>query len=147
MNWLEGLGLLGLFIGTFIAATFVPVSSDALFVAILLATKKPIACLLYATVGNWLGSITTYILGRLAKWEWLEKHFRITREKLEKQKSYIDKYGIWMALLSPIPLIGDVITLALGFYRTPWPGTVILLLVGKVVRFGLWMWLFAPAIA
>ena len=147
MNWLEELGLLGLFIGTFIAATFVPVSSDALFVAILLATKKPLACLIVGTVGNWFGSITTYALGRLAKWEWLEKTFRVTREKIEKQKVYIDKYGIWLAVLSWIPLIGDVITLALGIYKTPWTGTIVLLLIGKVARFALWMWLFTPAIA
>ena len=147
MNWLESLGLLGLFLGTFLAATFVPFNSDALFIAILLATKKPLACLLAGTVGNWLGSITTYLLGRLAKWEWLERTFRITREQLERQKGRIDKYGIWLALLSWIPFIGDVIVLALGFYRTPWTGTLILLLVGKAARFGLWMLLVGLAVA
>ena len=46
MEWLEGLGLLGLFIGTFLAATILPFSSDALYLAILAATKNPIGCLL-----------------------------------------------------------------------------------------------------
>ena len=139
MEWLESLGLLGLFLGTFLAATFVPFNSDALFIVILLATGKPLECLVVGTLGNWLGSITTYLLGRLAKWEWLEKTFKVTQAQLEKQKVRIDKYGIWLALLSWIPFIGDVIVLALGFYKTPWTGTLILLLVGKIARFALWM--------
>ena len=40
---------------------------------------------------------------------------------MEKQKVYIDKYGIWLALVSWFPFVGDLFTLALGFYKTnPW---------------------------
>ena len=142
MLGLENLGLLGLFIGTFLAATVVPFSSDALYVAVLLATKRPLACLLVGSIGNWLGGITTYLLGRLAKWEWLEKTFKVSREKLEKQKVKIDKYGVWMALLSWIPIAGDVIALALGFYKSPALWTILLLLVGKFGRFAIWTLFF-----
>ena len=142
MDTLEQLGLLGLFIGTFLAATVVPFSSDALYVAVLLATKRPLACLLVGSIGNWLGGITTYLLGRLAKWEWLEKTFKVSREKLEKQKVKIDKYGVWMALLSWIPIAGDVIALALGFYKSPALWTILLLLVGKFGRFAIWTLFF-----
>lgn len=147
MTWLEDLGLLGLFLGTFLAATFVPFNSDSLFIVILLATKSPLACFLAATAGNWLGSVTTYVIGRLAKWEWIEKWFKVTREKLEAQKVKIEKYGIWLALLSWLPFIGDVITLALGFYKTPWTWTLLLLLAGKAARFGVWMFLVDAIVA
>ena len=70
MSGLESLGLLGLFLGTFLAATVVPFSSDALYVAILLATKQPVSCLIVGTLGNWLGGITTYWIGRIGRWEW-----------------------------------------------------------------------------
>ena len=107
MESLQQLGLLGLFIGTFLAATFIPFSSDALFVGILAATKDPLGCLVVGTLGNWLGGITSYLLGRLAKWEWVEKAFRIKPETLEKQKERIDKYGIWgLLLFVAIPLPG-----------------------------------------
>lgn len=138
MGGLQQLGLLGLFIGTFLAATVVPFSSDALYVAILLATKNPVACLVVGTLGNWLGSITTYWLGRVAKWEWLEKTFKVRQETLEKQKVKIDKYGVWLALLSWIPIAGDVIALALGFYKSPALWTILLLLAGKFGRFLVW---------
>lgn len=135
---LESLGLLGLFIGTFLAATILPFSSDALYIAVLAATKDPIGCLAVGTVGNWLGSVVTYWMGWIGRWEWIEKWFKVKRETLEKQKVKIDKYGVWLALLAWVPFIGDVIAIALGFYRTrPW-ATMFLLLVGKFARFLLW---------
>lgn len=138
MFGLESLGLLGLFIGCFLAATVIPFSSDALYVAVLLATGEPVACLVFGTLGNWLGGVTTYWLGRLARWEWLEKTFKVKRETLEKQKMYIDKYGVWMALLSWVPIVGDVICIALGFYKCPAVWTILLLLAGKFARFAIW---------
>ena len=138
MSWLENLGLLGLFLGTFLAATVVPFSSDALYIAVLLATDNPIGCLIVGTLGNWLGSVTTYWLGRIGRWEWIEKWFKVEPETLERQKQKIDRYGIWLALLAWVPVVGDVITLALGFYKTKPVGTMLLLLVGKLLRFLVW---------
>ena len=66
---LENLGLLGLFIGTFLAATILPFSSDALYIAALAAGINPVATLVVGTLGNWLGGVTTYFVGRLGKWE------------------------------------------------------------------------------
>ena len=138
MFGLENLGLLGLFVGCFLAATIMPFSSDALYIAVLLATKSPVGCLVWGTLGNWLGGVTTYWLGRLAKWEWLEKTFKVKPETLEKQKRYIDKYGVWLALVSWVPVVGDVVALALGFYKSPAVWTLFLLLVGKFARFAVW---------
>lgn len=138
MFGLENLGLLGLFIGTFLAATIFPFSSDALYIAVLLSTKNSVGCLVFGTLGNWFGSVTTYELGRLAKWEWIERHFKVNESTLLKQKRLIDKYGVWIALVSWIPIVGDVIALSLGFYKSPAVWTVILLLVGKFTRFLVW---------
>lgn len=142
MFGLEKLGLIGLFLGTFLAATVFPFSSDALYLAVLAATKNPAGCLIYGTLGNWLGGVTTYFLGRLAKWSWLEKTFKVKEETLQKQKVKIDRYGVWLALVSWVPFVGDVIALALGFYKTPAVWTILLLLVGKAARFALWTLFF-----
>ena len=80
MGFLEGLGLLGLFIGTFLAATVLPFSSDALYLAILAATKDTLGCLVVGTLGNWLGSVATYWIGWIARWDWLEKWFNVRPE-------------------------------------------------------------------
>ena len=52
MEWLENLGLLGLFIGTFLAATVIPFSSDAVYLSVLAATGNPAGCLIVGTLGN-----------------------------------------------------------------------------------------------
>ncbi len=138
MEFLQDLGLLGLFIGTFLAATIFPFSSDALYLAILAATGSPVGCLVVGTLGNWLGSVATYWIGWLGKWEWMEKLFKVKPETLLKQKAKIDKYGVWLALTAWIPIIGDVIAIALGFYKTRPFWTMVLLLVGKFSRFLVW---------
>ena len=138
MEWLEGLGLLGLFIGTFLAATIFPFSSDVLYMAILAATGNPIGCLLVGTLGNWLGSVLTYWIGWLGRWEWIEKWFKVKPETLQKQKEKIDRWGVWLALTAWIPFIGDVIAIALGFYKTRPGWTMVLLLIGKFARFLVW---------
>jgi membrane protein YqaA with SNARE-associated domain len=131
-------GLWGLFIGTLLAATVVPFSADVLYVTMLQMTSNPWACLAVASLGNWLGCLTTFGLGRLGRWDWIEKLFKVDRAKLEKQKVYIDRYGIWLALFSWLPFVGDLLTLALGFYKTnPWL-TALLLLVGRFLRFFVW---------
>lgn len=139
---LSELGLFGLFLGTLLSATVVPFSSDALYVAALAVGYQPWTCLAVATLGNWVGGVITFGMGWLGKWEWLEKWFRVKPETLEKQKKYIDRYGIWLALASWVPIIGDVFCLALGFYHSKPLPTILLLLVGKFARFACWTLFF-----
>ena len=138
MEWLEGLGLLGLFIGTFLAATIFPFSSDALYLAILVATADPVGCLVVGTLGNWLGSVLTFWIGWIGRWEWIERWFNVKQETLLKQKQKVDRYGPWLALTCWIPFIGDVIAIVLGFYKTRPFWTITLMLIGKFTRFLIW---------
>lgn len=138
MFGLEEWGLLGLFLGNILAATVVPFSSDALYIAVLAAMKQPVACFIVATAGNWLGSVITYFMGRVGRWEWIEKWFKVKPETLARQKEKVDKFGVWLALIAWVPVIGDVFVIALGFYRTRIVPTLILLLIGKAARFIAW---------
>ena len=142
MFGLESLGLVGLFIGAFLAATILPFSSDALYVAVLAATGEPVACLVVGTAGNWLGSVFSYYIGRIGKWEWIEKWFRVKPETLQRQKVKIDRYGVWLALICWVPIIGDVIAIALGFYKVQPLMCFVLMLVGKFARFLVWNLLY-----
>ena len=117
MEWLLNLGYFGLFLGSFVAATVVPFSSDVQLVAMLAAGGNVWFCVAVATLGNWLGGLTSYWLGWLGKWEWIEKYMRVRHETLIKHKSKVDRYGAWLALLTWLPFIGDIFAIALGFYR------------------------------
>ena len=138
MEWLESLGLLGLFLGSALAASIVPFSSDVLYIAILATTGQDLGCFLAATSGSWLGSIFTYHLGWFGKWEWIEKWFKVTKEKLEKQQEKVRKYGVWLALFSWVQIVGDLTVLALGFYRVPRGISFLMLLIGKAIRYLFW---------
>ena len=141
LDFLAEYGLLGLFIGSFLAATVVPFSADVLLVGMLVAgANSPVALLLVATLGNWLGGVTSYGIGRIGKWEWIEK-LHVSRESLEKQKSRIDRFGAPIALLTWVPFIGDVFAVALGFYRVKFVPAMFWMLIGKAGRFICWYYI------
>lgn len=142
MEWLTNLGYLGLFLGTFLSGTIVPLNSDLILVALLALGGNPWLCMIIATVGNWSGVMTSYLFGWLGKWEWLQKYFNVKLEKIEKQKKYIEKYGVWIALLPFIPILGIVGIIALGFYKIKPKTTALLVLIACVVRFLLWTILY-----
>lgn len=142
MDNLINLGYLGLFLGTFIAGTVFPLSSELVLFGVLLAGGNPWACLIIATIGNTSGSLLSFGLGWLGKWNWLEKLFGIKREKIEQQKEYVEKYGIWAALFSWAPIIGTVNVIALGFYKTRPVRTALLILLGCFIRFAFWIVLY-----
>ncbi len=135
MEFLGDWGYLGLFLGCFLAATIVPFSSDALFVSILALDGSVPLALLWGVSGNWLGGLVTYWMGYIGKWEWIEKWFRVKPVTLEKQKERVDKYGSWFALLAWVPIVGDVFSLALGFYRVNFYTSALFMLIGKFARF------------
>ena len=142
MEGLLGLGLIGLFIGCFLAATVIPFSAEILLVGAMVAGCDPVTTFCVATLGNSLGSLTSYAMGYLGKWEWIEKWLHVSREKLEKQKTKIDKYGPLLAFLCWLPFIGDVFAIGLGFYRLNFIKCVIFIFMGKAARFGVWTILY-----
>ena len=135
-------GYPGLFLGSFLAATILPFSSEILVTGLLFAGASPLYVLITATMGNWLGSLSTYGIGWLGKWEWIEKWFKVSREKVEKQQGKIAKYGSLLAFLVWVPVIGDVFALALGFYRVNFIKCSIFMLIGKFLRYFIYIALF-----
>lgn len=137
MEYLMEFGLIGLFLGSFLAATVVPMSADVLLVGMLVAGSSPVLTIAIATAGNWLGGLTSYAIGRSGRWEWIER-LHVKRESLESQRSRIERYGAAIALLTWVPIVGDVFAVALGFYRVHFWGMAFWTLVGKCARFVTW---------
>lgn len=142
MAWLLSLGYFGLFVGSFVAATVVPFSSDVLLVGMLAAGGNIWLSVAVATLGNWLGGLTSYGLGWLGKWEWIERYMKVKHETLIKHKDKIDRFGAWLALLTWLPFVGDVFAIALGFYKVDFRKSALLMLIGKGARFVGWALLF-----
>lgn len=142
MEWLMDWGYIGLFVGAFLAATVIPFSSDVQLVALLALGANPFIAVGVATAGNWLGGLTSYWVGYLGRWEWIERWLRVKRETLEKQREKIARYGSLLALMTWLPLIGDVMAVALGFYRVNFRNSALFMLIGKGVRFVAWAVIF-----
>lgn len=140
MTELAGLGYLGLFIASFLAATVVPFSSEVVFSGMMIGGLDPWKLVFVATLGNWLGGMSCYYLGRLGKLEWIEKYLKVSRERLERFTTVLHKYGDWIAFFSFLPAVGDVIAVASGYFRCRLWIVAFSMLLGKFVRYIVWMY-------
>jgi len=141
---LEGLfdySLWGLFLASFLAATVVPFSSEALLSYLIINGTDPYTAVIVATAGNWLGGMSSFGIGYLGKWEWIEKYLRVKREKIEKWHSQLYKRGAVFAFFCWLPGVGDVIAVGLGLLRTNILITALSMLAGKFLRYVIWGWL------
>lgn len=135
------LGYFALFTSSFLAATILPFSSEVMVSAMLIAKFDPVWTLAIATAGNWLGGLSSYWIGWLGKWPWIEKYLRIKASKLETIKQRIDGKEGWIAVLCWLPGIGDPLAVALGLLKTRFVTTALWMLVGKAARFIVWGYL------
>ncbi|MGV6861541.1 MAG: YqaA family protein [Putridiphycobacter sp.] len=134
MDWIE-LGYWGLFLGSFISATLIPLPSEGLLVLFLELDYPYFWVISIATFGNFLGGLTNYYLGRLANIEFLERKFNLNQEKLSRWRSRFDKYGVWLGLLSWLPFVGDPMLVALGVFKVKIVPLSLLMFLGKLIRY------------
>jgi membrane protein YqaA with SNARE-associated domain len=107
-----------LFLSAFGAATLLPLQSEAVLVALLLAGQYPLwALLLVATLGNVLGSWVNWLLGRSIEHYRERRWFPVTPNRLQQAQAWYARYGRWSLLLSWMPVIGDPLTLVAGVMR------------------------------
>lgn len=132
--WLDW-GYWGLFLASFLAATIIPFSSEALVALMLAGPFSKTGILLTATAGNWLGGLSGYGLGYLAKWDWIEKYLRIKKEKVYRWQIRIERYGSILAFFCWLPGVGDILAVALGIFRVSWHKVFIWMLAGKFLRY------------
>jgi len=128
------LGFFGLFLITFLSATILPLSSEFFLLLMLANGYDPIFCLIVATAGNSLGGFTNYGIGSLGNLVWL-KRLGMSEIKIQKYANRIQKYGSWLAFFSWVPLIGDALLVALGFFKSSFTKVAILLVLGKFLRY------------
>ncbi|MFT3993654.1 MAG: YqaA family protein [Dysgonomonas sp.] len=140
---LDGLieyGYIGLFLASFLAATILPFGSEFVFGGLLAMGMNGWACVIIASVGNWLGGMTNYYLGRAGKIEWIEKYLKVKKEKIDKMQHWLEGKGAIMGFFSFLPVVGDLIALALGYMRANVYIVNISMFIGKFIRYVLIMY-------
>jgi len=128
-------GFVGLFIASFISATILPGGSEVVLIAVI--HKHPemlLQAVAVATVGNTLGGMTSYFLGRL-----------ILNRSDPRAVIWLHRYGYWALLFSWIPLFGDALCVGAGWLRFNPYLSLALFAAGKLFRYALvaggWAWI------
>ncbi|MGI6222533.1 MAG: YqaA family protein [Prevotella sp.] len=132
---LASYGYWGMLLAALLAGSVFPFSSEAVMLALLAAGLDPWELMIYGTVGNVLGSMFNYCLGRLGKVEWLEKYFHVKKEKIDKALQFMQGRGAWMGFFAFLPILGSAIAVALGLMRSNIFITIFAMFLGKITRY------------
>lgn len=124
--------LLTLFAWSFLAATIVPLGSEPALAAIVNRRETVLLPVTIATLGNYLGSCTTYALAMSAS-----RAVRSERalRRMERAAAFVRRYGAPALLLSWVPLFGDAVVAAAGAARMPFLPFSLWTLAGKAARY------------
>jgi membrane protein YqaA with SNARE-associated domain len=129
-------GYLALFISSFVAATLLPASSEAVLASLIAMDQfDAVALWTTASVGNTLGASVNWLLGRWCmRWS-TESWFPFKPPQVERASRVFSKYGAWTLLFSWLPVVGDPLTFVAGLLRTSFPIFVVLVFAGKAGRY------------
>ena len=128
-------GLIGLFIAGFFPGSIFPFNSEAVLTLLVYSGFDLISSLAVATIGNALGGISIYYLGYLGNMEWIEKYAKVKKEKIHAILPKLERFGALAATLTFVPIVGDIVVLALGFFRISPFLTILFMTIGKLARY------------
>ena len=121
---------------SFLAATILPFSSEVVLTTMYLSNSfEPYFLLIFASIGNIMGSITNWYLGKKITLFQNRKWFPVSREQLERSRQYFQKYGLWSLLLAWVPIIGDPLTLLAGVLKVRFSIFFLLVSISKISRY------------
>lgn len=126
-----------LFISALVSSTLFPGGSELLLLYRLEEGGNVVALVLIATVGNVLGSLITYGMGRLGNEAVHKKWLRISERQVERAEKWFEKYGRPSLLLAWLPVVGDPLCLAAGLLRCHLVTFLVLVGLGKLARYSL----------
>ena len=126
----------GLFASGFLAATLLPLSSEAVLVALVAAGGYDVALLWFmASLGNSLGAAVNWALGRYCL-RWRERRwFPISGPALERAGRWFRRFGVWSLVMAWLPVVGDPLTFAAGVMRVNFWLFMALVAAGKGARY------------
>lgn len=130
-------GYIGMFISAFLAGSIFPLSSEVVMLALFAAGLDPWALVVYATIGNTLGSMLNYCVGMLGRMDWIEKYLHVKKSELDRASRFMKGRGAWMGFFAFLPVIGEGITIVLGLMRANVTLTVVSVTIGKFARYAL----------
>jgi len=136
----------GLFSAALLSSTLLPGGSEALLLLRLADGGPAVPLVLTATVGNVLGSLLTYLIGRAGHQLLLSRWLRIDASDLQRAERGFSRWGRPVLLFAWLPIIGDPLCLLAGILRVSVGSFLLLVGVGKLARYALIAAAAAPAL-
>lgn len=134
-DFLLNYGYWGMLIAAFLAGSFFPFSSEAVMLGLFAAGLKAEPLIIYGTIGNVLGSMFNYSVGRLGRIEWIERYLHVKKKNLDKAQKFMAGHGAWIGFFAFLPIIGSAITICLGLMRANIVVSTISITIGKLLRY------------
>ena len=123
------------FASAFLAATFLPLASELTMAAGLAAGGSVHWLVACATLGNTLGAVVNWGLGRFIEHFRGRKWFPVDAKRLEQGQAWFRRYGVWSLLFAWLPVVGDALTVIAGAMRIHIAPFLVLVAAGKGARY------------
>ena len=124
------------FVAALAAGSILPMQSEAVLAAMLLTSDHaPWLLVLAASIGNILGSVINWLLGRGIERFRDRRWFPVGPVMLERAQRWYQRFGKWSLLLSFVPIIGDPLTVMAGVMRERLAIFVAFIAVAKTTRY------------
>jgi membrane protein YqaA with SNARE-associated domain len=135
--FLTSYGYMGMLATAFLAGSFFPFSSEAVMLGLLATGLDAWKLIAYGSIGNVLGSMFNYGVGRMGRLDWIEKYLHVKKTDLDKAQRFMAGHGAWMGFFAFLPVIGSAITILLGLMRANIPISILSISIGKILRYWL----------
>ncbi|MCY7316056.1 MAG: VTT domain-containing protein [Rubrivivax sp.] len=137
-SWLSpDAGLWGLFASAFASATVLPGSSEVVLSALVTAYPHLVWWAFFVALGgNLLGAVLTFGMG-VAGRQGFERFKRVRVDVERPLVQRLRRVGPPALVLSVLPLVGDALVLAAGWFRMPFWQSLFWIAIGKGLRYGL----------
>ena len=123
-----------LFFSAFISSTLFPGGSEAAIAYLVSNDTYPnYLLIIIATLGNTLGAMTSWGIGRLISIKYSAQ--KLTKKTQLKAVVRLQRYGSPVLLLSWLPVVGDPLCVAAGWLRIHWLSSLLFISIGKLLRY------------
>ena len=134
-TFIQTWGYVGLLIVTFLSSSVVPLASEFVLLGMQRMGFNVWGILTVATIGNYFGSLTTYLIGRFGGAPLLAKYVQPSPKRMERAKALYDRWGGPVLFFSFVPIIGDALTFLVGVLKGNLRVFTFWVALGKFARF------------
>ncbi len=127
--------LISLFFISFLAGSFIPLSSEAYLIYLSQKNNEHLLLVLVAGLGNTLGGISCYAIARYGGIPLIEKYLKISPARIHSWHIKMEKKSEWVAIFCWLPVVGEVIAAVLGLISNKLFRISVYMFVGKMFRY------------